>query len=56
MASECLAERKGLVVTHQHCPDRPYLELQVPDDADVVTSVECCFVGRDQGTSHDRPH
>ncbi|KAK2603388.1 hypothetical protein N8I77_009852 [Diaporthe amygdali] len=49
MAFECVAERKGLVVTHQHCPDRPYLELQVPDDADVVRSIECLFVGRDQG-------
>lgn len=52
MVVECQAERKELVVTHQNCPDRPYLELQIPgcpDDVDAVKYVECSFVGRDQG-------
>lgn len=51
MVVECVAERKGLVVTHRYCPDRPYLELRIPDDAEVVTSIECTFAGRDQGIS-----
>lgn len=54
MVVECVAERKELVVTHQHCPDRPYLELQIPEDAEVVRFIECSFVGRDQGKSMHR--
>lgn len=49
MVVECVVERKGLVVTHEFCPDRPYLELQIPNDARAVEYIECTFLGRDQG-------
>ncbi|KAL1872743.1 hypothetical protein Daus18300_004289 [Diaporthe australafricana] len=49
MVVECSAERKELVTIHQFCPDRPYLELRIPDNAGSVKFVECALVGRDQG-------
>ncbi|KAK8091275.1 Heterokaryon incompatibility protein 6- OR allele [Apiospora phragmitis] len=43
------AERIDLRTVHQHCPDRPYLELTVPDNAIAVTFIKYHVYSRDQG-------
>ena len=47
-----VAERDGLVVVHQHCPDRPYIELEVPCDFGTARLVKCTAESRDQGVRH----
>ncbi|KAI0477852.1 heterokaryon incompatibility protein-domain-containing protein [Xylariaceae sp. FL0804] len=42
-------ERKDPYIVHQHCPDRPYLELQVPADVKSVKSIDFTVWSRDQG-------
>lgn len=52
MASEmktCFVERKDAIQVHDHCPERPYVELEVPQDAKRVTAVTFGGTSRDQG-------
>ncbi|KAK8050970.1 hypothetical protein PG993_002355 [Apiospora rasikravindrae] len=37
---EISVERNDLMTVHQHCPDRPYLELTIPDNATSVTFIQ----------------
>lgn len=46
---ELSVERSDLSTVHQHCPDRPYLELTVPDNAIAVTFIKYNVCSRDQG-------
>ncbi|KAF7528204.1 hypothetical protein G7054_g10234 [Neopestalotiopsis clavispora] len=48
------ANRQGLVVTHEHCPCRSYLSLEIPPDADKILAVTFETVGRDQGWADDK--
>lgn len=48
---ECHIERSDLIQVHDHCPDRPYIELRVPDDAKAVAAVTFTTISRDQGGS-----
>ncbi|KAK8029312.1 HET-domain-containing protein [Apiospora marii] len=47
--SELSVERNDLSTVHQHCPDRPYLELTVPDNTIAVTFIKYNVSSRDQG-------
>lgn len=49
MIRERRAERTELVQVHDHCPDRPYIELEVPEDAKTVVGVTFSVISRDQG-------
>ncbi|KAG5770031.1 hypothetical protein H9Q72_002939 [Fusarium xylarioides] len=42
-------ERKDAIQVHDHCPERPYVELEVPQDAKRVTAVTFAGTSRDQG-------
>ncbi|KAF4424738.1 hypothetical protein F53441_14220 [Fusarium austroafricanum] len=42
-------ERKDAIQVHDHCPERPYVELEVPQDAKRVTAVTFSGTSRDQG-------
>lgn len=46
---KCSARRADLIQVHDHCPERPYLELEVPKDAKEVVAVSFTAVSRDQG-------
>ncbi|KAK8059186.1 hypothetical protein PG996_009116 [Apiospora saccharicola] len=46
---ELSVQRNDLSTVHQHCPDRPYLELTVPDNAIAVTVIKYNVCSRDQG-------
>ncbi|KAJ3549234.1 hypothetical protein NM208_g611 [Fusarium decemcellulare] len=46
---ECFAEHKELLQVHDHCPERPYVELQVPQDSKRVVAVSFTAVAHDQG-------
>ncbi|KAK7998375.1 hypothetical protein PG989_006415 [Apiospora arundinis] len=48
-SSEVSAERSDLCTVHQHCPDRPYLELTVPNNSVSVTFIKFKISSRDQG-------
>ncbi|KAH9904278.1 hypothetical protein F4778DRAFT_57817 [Xylariomycetidae sp. FL2044] len=52
MAKQISVARKDRYVVHQHCPDRPYLELKVPEDAKSVKFVDYAVCSRDQGTAN----
>ncbi|RKL25729.1 hypothetical protein BFJ68_g356 [Fusarium oxysporum] len=45
----CFVERKDAIQVHDHCPERPYVELEVPQDAKRVTAVTFGGISRDQG-------
>ncbi|KAM0208638.1 hypothetical protein ACHAQI_006841 [Fusarium lateritium] len=49
IAKECFAERKDAIQVHDHCPEQPYVELEVPQDAKRVTAVTFEGISRDQG-------
>ncbi|CAM1508928.1 Fc.00g026670.m01.CDS01 [Cosmosporella sp. VM-42] len=52
MSSEikvCSAKRTELIQVHDHCPDRPYVELEIPQDAKSVVAVSFTTISRDQG-------
>ena len=42
-------ERAEVIVVHQHCPDQPYLELEIPDGFHAADYVEFVVSSRDQG-------
>lgn len=46
---ECTAEHKELLQIHDHCPERAYVEVQVPADAKKVVAVTFIAVSHDQG-------
>ncbi|RTE80853.1 hypothetical protein BHE90_004666 [Fusarium euwallaceae] len=46
---ECFGEHKELLQVHDHCPERAYVEVQVPADAKRVVAVNFTAVSRDQG-------
>lgn len=46
---ECVAEHKELLQIHDHCPERAYVEVQVPADARKVVAVNFTAISRDQG-------
>lgn len=46
---ECVAEHKELLQVHDHCPERAYVEVQVPADAKKVVAVTFTAVSHDQG-------
>ena len=46
---QLVVERRDLVIVHQHCPDRPYLELVVPEDFHAALYIEFTAESRDQG-------
>ena len=46
---ECSVERRDCIQVHDHCPEQPYVELEVPQDAKRVTSVTFGGISRDQG-------
>ncbi|KAF5969542.1 heterokaryon incompatibility (het-6OR allele) [Fusarium coicis] len=45
----CFVERKDAIQVHDHCPERPYVELEVPQDAKRVDAVTFAGTSRDQG-------
>jgi hypothetical protein len=45
----CFVERKDAIQVHDHCPERPYVELEVPQDAKRVHAVTFAGTSRDQG-------
>jgi hypothetical protein len=45
--------RAHMTAVHDHCPDRAYIELEVPQDAAEVVSVTFTSVSRDQGEEDD---
>ena len=47
---EISTERRDVVNVSGYCPERPYLELQVPVDSDTVQSVQFSIRSRDQGS------
>ncbi|VUC23018.1 unnamed protein product [Clonostachys rosea] len=49
-----VARRAELVQVHDHCPERPYVELKVPENVEKVLSVEFSTVSRDQGWADDK--
>lgn len=49
MAKKHTVTRTDLVEVQEHCPDVPYLELVVPDDAGRVRSIKFTWQSRDQG-------
>ena len=51
----CTAERADLIQVHDHCPERPYVELEVPQDAKSVIAVSFTAISRDQGQSPPIP-
>ncbi|KAM5345125.1 hypothetical protein ACJ41O_010987 [Fusarium nematophilum] len=48
---ECTAVRRELLQVHDHCPEQPYVELEVPQDAKKVLAVSFTTTSRDQGWS-----
>ncbi|EKJ74980.1 hypothetical protein NXS19_008494 [Fusarium pseudograminearum] len=46
---ECFVERKDLIQVHDHCPEQPYVELEIPHDAKRVIAVSFGGLSRDQG-------
>ncbi|CAG9954361.1 unnamed protein product [Clonostachys rosea f. rosea IK726] len=46
--------RAHMTAVHDHCPDRAYIELEVPQDAAEVVSVTFTSVSRDQGWADSR--
>lgn len=50
-AKKSSSERRDLYIVHQHCPDRPYLELEVPEDFLKPRFIEFEVDSRDQGKS-----
>lgn len=49
---ECFVERKDLIQVHDHCPEQPYVELEIPHDAKRVIAVSFGGLSRDQGTDN----
>ena len=49
MIKRVVARRKNIVTIHEHCPDRPYVELVVPEDFRAACYVEYTIDSRDQG-------
>lgn len=49
MIEECTVHRQELVVVHQHCRDKPYLELTIPEGTGRILSLNFTFESRDQG-------
>ena len=37
---QLVARRNDLLVIHEHCPDRPYVELVIPEDFQTASYVE----------------
>ncbi|KAL6912771.1 hypothetical protein FSST1_010531 [Fusarium sambucinum] len=46
---ESFVERKDLVQVHDHCPEQPYIELEIPQDAKRIIAVSFGGLSRDQG-------
>ncbi|GKU19368.1 unnamed protein product, partial [Fusarium langsethiae] len=46
---ESFVERKDLIQVHDSCPEQPYVELEVPQDAKRVIAVSFGGLSRDQG-------
>ncbi|CAM1503623.1 Fc.00g012140.m01.CDS01 [Cosmosporella sp. VM-42] len=44
-----VAKRCQLIQVHDHCPERPYIELKVPEDAKAVVAISFMALSRDQG-------
>ncbi|KAJ4252017.1 hypothetical protein NW762_011318 [Fusarium torreyae] len=49
ISKECFVERKEAIQVHDHCPEQPYVELEVPQDAKRVIAVTFGGISRDQG-------
>ncbi|KAM0549854.1 hypothetical protein ACHAPJ_009296 [Fusarium lateritium] len=49
ISKECFVERKEAIQVHDHCPEQPYVELEVPQDAKRVIAVSFGGISRDQG-------
>ncbi|KAJ8121321.1 hypothetical protein ONZ43_g2194 [Nemania bipapillata] len=47
LASE--STRRDLIQVHEHCPQRAYVELIVPENAETVTAASFTTISRDQG-------
>ncbi|OAA55271.1 heterokaryon incompatibility protein [Niveomyces insectorum RCEF 264] len=47
----CSAKRQDLVHVSPYCPERPYLELTIPDNARSVCSARFVITSHDQGIS-----
>ncbi len=52
---EATSVRADLIQVHDHCPERPYVELAIPRDAKSVVSVLFKATSRDQGTVSNAP-
>ncbi|RGP60616.1 hypothetical protein FSPOR_10583 [Fusarium sporotrichioides] len=46
---ESFVERKDLIQVHDSCPEQPYVELEIPQDAKRVIAVSFGGLSRDQG-------
>ncbi|CAI6094252.1 unnamed protein product [Clonostachys chloroleuca] len=46
---KCSASRAHPIQVHDHCPDRPYIELRIPSDAKSVEAVTFTAIAHDQG-------
>jgi hypothetical protein len=44
------AKRTGLITVSQYCPERPYVELQVPQDVHLVHRIVFKTISHDQGS------
>lgn len=47
------AARSALIIVSEYCPERPYVELEVPSDIEIVTEVTFKTVSHDQGYSDE---
>lgn len=47
------AARTGLEIVSEYCPERPYLELQVPPNIEAVRKAVFKTISRDQGYSNE---
>ncbi|TVY68799.1 Heterokaryon incompatibility protein 6 OR allele [Lachnellula suecica] len=46
---QVVSKRSDLIQVHEHCPQRAYIELEVPQDLGVVLSIDFRVKSRDQG-------
>ncbi|GAP84250.1 putative heterokaryon incompatibility protein [Rosellinia necatrix] len=53
-ALKCTSTRHNLVHVYEHCPQRPYVELKLPQDVQCVTAVSFITVSRDQGWADNK--
>lgn len=51
---QVVARRSGVISVSEHCPDRPYVELEIPRDFHAVRYVDYTTDAHDQGKRRPR--